>query len=475
MTLSESRFFVRTGNRLTIHPVVTGSLAGKVVLIPVEDIKPNSFNPNMMPKQTYETMLQDMGCRGIDSINPVEVRPVEGCPHYELVDGQSRWAAARELGWRLIRAEIRLLSLEDAKAECYRKNRLRGHIDPFKEAALFRSEIESGLSYRDVAGKFEVSRGYVYESLRLLTGLHPDIVRRAQELSTRVDTGLTRTHLEVLASIKDRAQQRILFEKMVGAIRSGKPLMTSRELEVEKRKLTHATEPIDVSPGVLFQENVWPAEPQRDNGFGSSSFPGNCSAMVCRQSLYRYTKPNEIVLDPMAGSGTMVDVANALARRCIALDINPVRYRTDIIRADARELPLGDASVDFVFLHPPYWNLHRYSDPPLEGDLSAMRYDKFLAACNEVLCETFRVLRPGRFTVALSGDIRKELRLYDIPSEMSLLGRRVGLQLYDKIVKPIVRERSNSIRSQILASRCNFHLIKFETELVFRKPSELHQ
>jgi len=33
MTLSESRFFVRTGNRLTIHPVVTGSLAGKVVLV----------------------------------------------------------------------------------------------------------------------------------------------------------------------------------------------------------------------------------------------------------------------------------------------------------------------------------------------------------------------------------------------------------------------------------------------------------
>jgi hypothetical protein len=33
MTLSESRFFVRTENRLTIHPVVTGSLAGKVVLV----------------------------------------------------------------------------------------------------------------------------------------------------------------------------------------------------------------------------------------------------------------------------------------------------------------------------------------------------------------------------------------------------------------------------------------------------------
>ena len=371
--------------------------------------------------------------------------------------------------------KIRFTKHAHEKFEFLRKYGFMLSEDSVKEAALFRSEIESGLSYRDVARKFEVSRGYVYESLRLLTGLHPDIVRRAQELSTRVDTGLTRTHLEVLASIKDRAQQRILFEKMVGAIRSGKPLVTSRELEVEKKKLTHATEPIDVSPGVLFQENMWPAEPQRDNGFGSSSFPGNCSATVCKQSLYRYTKPNEIVLDPMAGSGTMVDVANALARRCIAFDINPVRYRTDITMADARRLPLRDASVDFVFLHPPYWNLHRYSNPPLEGDLSAMRYDKFLAACNQVLSEAFRVLRPGRFTVVLSGDMRKELRLYDIPSELSLLGRRVGLQLYDKIVKPIVRERSNSVRSRILASRCNFHLIKFETLQVFRKPSKLHQ
>lgn len=123
----------------------------------------------------------------------------------------------------------------------------------------------------------------------------------------------------------------------------------------------------------------------------------------------------------MAGSGTFVDVARALNRKCVAFDINPVSWRDDIRVGDARRLPLESESVDFVFIHPPYWRMHEYSDPAVEGDLSTMEFDDFLNAIKDVFKETLRVLRDGRFTVVLIGDMRKDMRFYDMPSELSVI------------------------------------------------------
>jgi len=169
----------------------------------------------------------------------------------------------------------------------------------------------------------------------------------------------------------------------------------------------------------------------------------------------------------------MLDVANALQRECIAFDLNPIPQRNDIAHGDARRLPLPDASMDFVFLHPPYWNIHAYSDPPTEGDLSTMTYEDFLLACKDVLAEASRVIRPARFVVVLIGAVRKNLKYYDIPSELFPIARDVGLELYDKAVKPIRGERSAGLRVKALARIHNFHLIKSETILTLRKLKSL--
>src|SRR3989454_12732872 len=58
--------------------------------------------------------------------------------------------------------------------------------------------------------------------------------------------------------------------------------------------------------------------------------PAGCAANLVR----RYTGPGELVVDPMAGSGTIGDVARALGRRVVSFDLAP--RRSDIFRADAR-------------------------------------------------------------------------------------------------------------------------------------------
>ena len=95
---------------------------------------------------------------------------------------------------------------------------------------------------------------------------------------------------------------------------------------------------------------------------GDNRFNGVTPAFVIWNLLQRYTKSNDLVVDPMCGSGTTIDVAKELERRVIGYDIAP--YRKDIIQNDAKRIPLDDNSVDFVFIDSPYSDNVKYSNHP---------------------------------------------------------------------------------------------------------------
>jgi hypothetical protein len=97
-----------------------------------------------------------------------------------------------------------------------------------------------------------------------------------------------------------------------------------------------------------------------DTPHGDNKFRGVTPAFIIWNLLQRYTKEGDLIVDPMCGSGTTVDVAKELNRRVIGHDINP--YRKDIIKNDARKIPLNDETVDFVFIDSPYSDNPKYSD-----------------------------------------------------------------------------------------------------------------
>lgn len=131
---------------------------------------------------------------------------------------------------------------------------------------------------------------------------------------------------------------------------------------------------------------------------GDPNYAGATPSWVIWQLLRRYTAPGERVLDPMCGSGTTLDVCADLGRAGRGFDIAP--SRPDIERADARRLPLPDASCDFVFIDPPYSTHITYSDDPAcIGKLDAGGADRgraYFGAMRGVVSEAARVLRPGR-------------------------------------------------------------------------------
>jgi DNA modification methylase len=132
---------------------------------------------------------------------------------------------------------------------------------------------------------------------------------------------------------------------------------------------------------------------------GDKAYIGATPSWVIWQLLMRYTRPGDLVIDPMCGSGTTIDVCRDLDRRALAYDVAP--SRPDIFRADARQIPLEDAKADFVFLDPPYGtNVHYSDDPRCIGTLDVHGPDHgsaYYAAMTEVFANIHRVLKNRRF------------------------------------------------------------------------------
>jgi adenine-specific DNA-methyltransferase len=127
---------------------------------------------------------------------------------------------------------------------------------------------------------------------------------------------------------------------------------------------------------------------------------------VIWQLLQRYTREGDVIVDPMVGSGTTIDVAASLGRQPRGFDLAP--SRPDIVQADARQIPLPDASADFVFIDPPYSTHVDYSDDPrCIGRLDAAGDDGgrgYYSAMERVIAQIDRVLKPRRYMALYVSD-----------------------------------------------------------------------
>jgi len=146
----------------------------------------------------------------------------------------------------------------------------------------------------------------------------------------------------------------------------------------------------------------YPSQHYGEGMQGNKDYIGATPSYVIWNLLQRYTRPGDLVVDPMCGSGTTIDVCADLAREAIGYDIAPTRE--DIRQADARKLPQENASVDFVFVDPPYSTHVKYSGhKQCIGELSAQE-DGYYKAMGQVISEIYRVLKKNRYMALYVSD-----------------------------------------------------------------------
>ncbi len=227
--------------------------------------------------------------------------------------------------------------------------------------------------------------------------------------------------------------------------------------------------------------------PERGNwATHNSKYRGNFAPQIARNLILQYTQENELILDPMVGSGTTLIEAKLLNRNAYGIDVNPKAVELSkkaidfkfnntsvqkVFQGDCRKMPqFEDCSFDFILTHPPYLNIIQYSKGTIEEDLSNISsIPKFFDEMEIVARELFRVLKENRFCAVLIGDTRKSQHY--VPLSYYLLERflKVGFALKEEIIKA----QHNCVFSkkwETQAKKFGFYLIMHEHLFVFRKP-----
>ena len=200
---------------------------------------------------------------------------------------------------------------------------------------------------------------------------------------------------------------------------------------------------------------------------GNNKYPGVTPALLIWNLVWRYTKPGDLVVDPMCGSGTTIDVCKEEGRRVIGYDISPVR--PDIVQNDSRKIPLSRNHVDLVFVDSPYGDNIRYNEhPDCIGKVSS-ETELFYDELEKVIKECHRILKSGKVLGWLIGDQWVKGRFTP-----------VGFKVYQRLCKyfdtvdtiGIVRrgQASHTGLWYNRARRFNFFLRGFKYLFIMRKP-----
>jgi SAM-dependent methyltransferase len=252
----------------------------------------------------------------------------------------------------------------------------------------------------------------------------------------------------------------------------------------------------------------------------STAHPAKMLPAVAAHAIEHYTKPGEVVLDPMCGIGTTLIEAIDLGRRAVGVEYEP--HWADIARANLRlarkrghdgQVVRGDArqletllpseyggQVALVVTSPPYGpSVHglvstnreagvdkvskrhyRYGSALDRGNLANIGHHRLLAGFTRILSACARVLRPGGHVAITVRPWREHAELVDLPSQVIACGVAAGLVPVERCVALLARVAESDLVARGSFFQRDFirkqreaglplHLIAHEDVIVFRE------
>lgn len=217
--------------------------------------------------------------------------------------------------------------------------------------------------------------------------------------------------------------------------------------------------------------DVWSFQSNDRDGGGQQSYFGACPPQVMENLLWLYTEPGKsVVVDLFAGSGTTLEVAHRMGRRCWVSDIRGNHYspHLDIHKHDATSgwPESAPSKADLIFLDPPYWKqaAGRYSSEP--GELAEMSLPDFNKAWAKLLTDCKSHLSAtGKVAYIISPTEDKEAELVvDHALEMAAAAMQLGYRVHRRII--VTYQTQQATGQQVTWARENRRLLKLYRDLV---------
>lgn len=226
----------------------------------------------------------------------------------------------------------------------------------------------------------------------------------------------------------------------------------------------------------------------------SMAHPGKMLPSIARYAIATYTRPGDLVLDPMAGIGTTLVEAVHAGRDAIGVEyeqhwvdlaLDNLRLaasqgatgHASLWRADARKLGMLlpeeiRGQVALVLTSPPYGSSthghvrtpgprrgkvrkldHCYSHDP--RNLAHAETDELLTGFTQILTGCATLLRPDGHVVITARPYRRHRELIDIPGMVAAAGHAAGLDLVDRCSALIA-----GVRRRHLVPRASFFQLR---------------
>ena len=198
--------YIKTEQAAQAKKESKGDVAGEIVFLDINDIKPNANQPRKeFNDEKIDELARSIEIHGV--IQPIMVRPFG--KGYEIVAGERRWRAARRAGLKKIPAIIRELDEQQNMLIAIIENMQREDLNPIEEAMALEDMIKTyGLTQEEVSKSVGKSRPYITNSLRLL--------KLPEEVRALVSSGaLSGGHARAIAGLSSEEDKITAAKKAV--------------------------------------------------------------------------------------------------------------------------------------------------------------------------------------------------------------------------------------------------------------------
>ncbi|MEV5832826.1 DNA methyltransferase [Nocardia sp. NPDC052112] len=286
--------------------------------------------------------------------------------------------------------------------------------------------------------------------------------------------------------------------------------------------------PAQTGPAVL-PVSVWataqnaPAAQRRGRYHpDSTAHPAKMFPAIVQHAVQTYTRPGDLVLDPMCGIGTTLVESLHLGRRAVGVEYESrwaelartniglaretgIDLDANVYTGDARKLPdlipaelRGQASL--VITSPPYGDSlhghvaangkapvqksnHRYGAVLDRGNLANVGLGRLLSGFTKILAGAAEYLAPGGHIVITARPWRQHAELVNLPTHLVTCGDLAGLVPVERCVALLGRladgelvARSSFFQRDFVikqrAAGLPMHLIAHEDVVILRKPEK---